>query len=376
MIVVWAKENYSNPASEYTNRVEFSFLKKDQELILNIHLKNISELDAGIYTCYMQLNDEEMETVELIVTGGPYSITLRPNESIIYEFDALNITCVADCYLSCWFQWIKHDKHEIPELIVSDSATMQLLNATRDKAGNYSCIATNTVTNTTLSENITLNIIYGPNYVNFSDSRMTNSAVREKFTIVNCSADCYPLCEYSLTVPGQETIYSKETLHNVTENGTYTCTAINPATGKSSETRILTISYELDKLSTPFLTNILLGTALFFTCFIGGLIMYKSRKGLCRPSSIVSSPASCGPPGIDHGIRKDFEMVHANIDQINKYWTIGQDNTGRLHTVIDDSGASEDPRVGLRCTIMQNMTPDDLDEIRPQADDDTYIHPV
>ncbi|KAK3578652.1 hypothetical protein CHS0354_002954 [Potamilus streckersoni] len=69
MIVIWAKENYFNPEPEYMNRMDFSILKKDRELVLNIRLKNISELDAGVYTCYMQLHDEEMETVKLIVTG-------------------------------------------------------------------------------------------------------------------------------------------------------------------------------------------------------------------------------------------------------------------------------------------------------------------
>ncbi|KAK3578653.1 hypothetical protein CHS0354_002955 [Potamilus streckersoni] len=85
----------------------------------------------------------------------------------------------------------------------------------------------------------------GPNDINFNEARMKNNPITDQITIVNCSADCYPRCEYSITVPGKEIVYSKETLHNVTENGNYTCRAINPATGKSSETRILTISYEL-----------------------------------------------------------------------------------------------------------------------------------
>ncbi|KAK3578654.1 hypothetical protein CHS0354_002956 [Potamilus streckersoni] len=103
----------------------------------------------------------------------------------------------------------------------------------------------------------------------------------------------------------------------------------------------------------------------------------KIKLILCKSNSIISTSSDYGPPGIDHGINKDFEMVHANIDQISRYWTIGEDNTGRLHTVIDDTGASRNPSFGLRCcTIMQNMPPENLDEIRPQSNDDTYIHPV
>ncbi|KAK3580181.1 hypothetical protein CHS0354_001314 [Potamilus streckersoni] len=68
MIKLWPEKNHLNPTPKYKDRLDFSFVKQDRELKMNLFLKDISYLDEGLYTSYIQLHRKWIETVKVIVT--------------------------------------------------------------------------------------------------------------------------------------------------------------------------------------------------------------------------------------------------------------------------------------------------------------------
>ncbi|KAK3580182.1 hypothetical protein CHS0354_001315 [Potamilus streckersoni] len=76
IIKLWPEKKVSNPAPEYIDRLDFSFVKQGRDLRLNLLLKDISSLDEGLYRSYIQLHRKEIETVKVIVTGKMIPITL------------------------------------------------------------------------------------------------------------------------------------------------------------------------------------------------------------------------------------------------------------------------------------------------------------
>ncbi|KAK3580179.1 hypothetical protein CHS0354_001312 [Potamilus streckersoni] len=237
-----------------------------------MQILNITRNDAGNYSCVatntvtnttvvdsitlevictcIKLSNVATVSLNNIVTfsDGPDNMNFFGNETPIYEHGATTIACVIDCSIFCSFQWIKHGDHNISEMVVSDVAVLQIANTTRKDAGIYSCIATNTVTNKTVFDNITLEVIYGPNLVYFNEVKKENHSNIAQIKTVKCFADCYPPCEYSFIGPGVDIVNSKDYMYNVTDKGTYVCRAVNPNTGKASGAILLTISHETGQI--------------------------------------------------------------------------------------------------------------------------------
>ncbi|XP_033759164.1 uncharacterized protein LOC117341426 [Pecten maximus] len=163
----------------------------------------------------------------LNVADGPgTSIALSPPDTTYTrtEGDTLpDITCTSDCRPGCTFVWTRPDNTNF-----TVSPVLSLGQLDRSEHGTYRCTARNIVEESTIITSVTVQ--YGPGDSIVFDPPQDSVDIIENQTIsdVRCSADCRPVCIYTLSRSGTD--YTNPlSLSVATRNnaGQYTCTARN-----------------------------------------------------------------------------------------------------------------------------------------------------
>ena len=90
----------------------------------------------------------------LFILDGPDSIQLLPNMSlyVLKEASPLNMTCLADCFPTCTYDWVKQESMAS----ITTNQHMSIENTTRDHSGIYECTAINEELNQSTSINLTV----------------------------------------------------------------------------------------------------------------------------------------------------------------------------------------------------------------------------
>ncbi|XP_071173997.1 neural cell adhesion molecule 2-like isoform X2 [Mytilus edulis] len=202
------------------------------------------------------------ETFYCDVNGDMNSTTLRPAVSpsstefkITQGNTVENITCSAECWPICTFQWIGQNyKNEGAELLLE--------NITISQSGRYRCKAKNSL-RTESSKYITMDVLYAPETVVLSPSkeiytRTEGSSIRS----ITCSADCNPVCNITWMYPDKRTLprsYIYEYSLEKTHDGEYTCKAFNEIGYKEKSVTVI-VNYapfdvQLSPNSTSFIVE-------------------------------------------------------------------------------------------------------------------------
>ncbi|KAK3580183.1 hypothetical protein CHS0354_001316 [Potamilus streckersoni] len=101
-----------------------------------------------------------------------------------------------------------------------------------------------------------------------------------------------------------------------------------------------------------------------------------AKHFMCRiQSSNLSSNAKVSLPAVDLG--NELEIVHIDIDPVSRYWTIGENSAGDLHSMMCETADSGSPSVGTTsCLVYQNKPLENLEEISLQSVEDAYLNPI
>ncbi|XP_063442593.1 carcinoembryonic antigen-related cell adhesion molecule 5-like [Mytilus trossulus] len=185
------------------------------------------------------------------VTVSPSSTEYKITQGGTVE----NVTCSAVCWPICTFQWIGQNYK-------NDGAELILKNITISQSGRYQCQANNSI-RTDSSKYITIKVLYAPKTVDISPSTEIYTRTEGgSISMIICSADCNPVCNYTWTYPDNRTHatsyfyeYSLERKHH----GEYKCTATNEIGFKEKSFTVI-VNYapfdvQLSQNSTSFIVE-------------------------------------------------------------------------------------------------------------------------
>ncbi|XP_056009554.1 hemicentin-2-like [Ostrea edulis] len=221
--ITWSWTKTGNPAVSHTSQ--------------NNTIPNIQKGQRGTYQCTAtnSIGTSLPVTVQVDVQYKPIVHLNSSNPYHVTEHrDAVMICSVIDANPSTGITWTW--KKTSNSVILSREATYTIHRITRDKAGNYSCAANNSI-GTSNPVTVQVDVQYGPDDVRFTpDITTINKTENQTVNPINCSAVCNPACTYNWT--GVSTINSGKLDLGVLkrdEKGTYSCSAGNSITSTSKD---------------------------------------------------------------------------------------------------------------------------------------------
>ncbi|EDV24851.1 uncharacterized protein TRIADDRAFT_12078, partial [Trichoplax adhaerens] len=125
----------------------------------NLYLTNLTPQDAGNYTCYSEnIAGNTSSLVGILIIYTKPVITRSPKSLMITEGSSINLTCQATSNPAPAFVWQKNKQILDSKMFSSsiNTSILMLSSVTKEITGNYSCIATNFVGNTTSNDAVVI----------------------------------------------------------------------------------------------------------------------------------------------------------------------------------------------------------------------------
>ncbi|KAL3860882.1 hypothetical protein ACJMK2_006978 [Sinanodonta woodiana] len=226
---------------------------------------NLTRKDNGDqFTCQAFEDQRRLSTESIAfflnVLYGPDNAQVNPSGILnVTEGGNMNLTCTAECNPPCsTYHWSKDSL----QTIVGSSQSYWVPEVRRNQSGIYSCTVTNTNISRIATSQIIVSVNYGPDDGSITVStNQTLESVEFSPLSVNCSAVCYPSCQYRWTGPGNYS-YGNTGMLSIpqimrNQTGVFTCTATNPEIINKSATATISVNvlYGPDDGSTTLTPN-------------------------------------------------------------------------------------------------------------------------
>ncbi|XP_041372462.1 carcinoembryonic antigen-related cell adhesion molecule 1-like [Gigantopelta aegis] len=102
-----------------------------------LEIAQIKSQDAADWSC--RLFGSKMSVLYLKISSGPNNVTFNPlPPTDVKEGGSVKVNCIADCVPPCFYSWTWGKE------IIRSTSLLALENIKQDKAGAYTCTATNT----------------------------------------------------------------------------------------------------------------------------------------------------------------------------------------------------------------------------------------
>ncbi|XP_064173084.1 carcinoembryonic antigen-related cell adhesion molecule 1 [Anguilla rostrata] len=225
----------SKPAADYLWAFEGTLLQnRGPELRLN----NVHQNQSGNYSCWAHNSVTlrySSRTTLITVVAPITSVLVNSNGGLPIDEKPFTLVCKVNEKADL-IQWLRNGLRLLADnrtALSADNSSVTFTPVQRSDDGSYQCVAHNAVSNGT-SPGFQLLVNYGPEQpvITGPDVAKTGSSVT--FT---CSASSLPTSQYSWyfngtrVTNGSEYVTAPLTLAN---QGTYTCEAFNPVTGRNS----------------------------------------------------------------------------------------------------------------------------------------------
>ncbi|XP_070767912.1 hemicentin-1-like [Enoplosus armatus] len=205
-----------------------------------LSLMNIQEGQSGNYICQAFNNKtkryETSQPAAVTVLAPVSNVVVTSNNTHLLEFSSsVRLSCSSSgSYLS--FLWL-NGSSEVTDgdrvQLADGGSTLTVFNVTRYDQGPFRCNVSNGVSSE-ISQPVNLFIQYGPDNVAIKGPESIHVG---DFTMLYCSTVSVPSATFTWLFNGQpttfhEAVYIIPSIRS-SDRGTYTCTAVNTATGKS-----------------------------------------------------------------------------------------------------------------------------------------------
>ncbi|KAK3575812.1 hypothetical protein CHS0354_018283 [Potamilus streckersoni] len=236
------------------------YLKYNQTLIID----SVGKIYTDNYTCTVSNGitgrSQSLHTTLVVIYGpasGQVMLSTSDSNQTVEDGTMLNITCSADCYPLCSFIWTGPQGF-------SQSGTHLSRVVDRNKGGNYICTASNQDNlQKSATASVRIIVMYGPgSSVNLGSNPPTSVNLHQRAPDINCSATCYPPCDYRWyhyrTMYSSGATLSLGVIEKKTSGGNYTCEAYNRFLGLDRSSSIsvnITIYYGAEIVSLSVLDS-------------------------------------------------------------------------------------------------------------------------
>ncbi|GFO37963.1 opioid-binding protein/cell adhesion molecule [Plakobranchus ocellatus] len=158
----------------------------------NLHIRNVSLTDAGIYRCQINTRPVGTKRVELVVHEPPTIIDhTKPSDIERPEGETVELFCNASGTPPPLITWYRLNKNNDKgrELVGQAGEVLMIRNISRICADTYECVADNKVP-PAISHHFKITIQYAPE-INLPNSRL--GQYMGKDTILECEVKAFPL---------------------------------------------------------------------------------------------------------------------------------------------------------------------------------------
>nr|XP_019948710.1 PREDICTED: carcinoembryonic antigen-related cell adhesion molecule 5-like [Paralichthys olivaceus] len=207
-----------------------------------LQLVKIEQSHSGKYSCHafnsktLRYKSSDPAVVSILVPVSNITVTQSSSSTDLLEFHSSASLSCSSSGTSLSFLWLNGSS----EVTASDrvqltdaNSTLTIFNVTRYDQGPFRCNVSNGVTSE-ISQSVKLIIQYGPDNVNIVGPTSTHAGV---ITMLYCSTVSVPPAKFTWLFHGkptavQEAVYVIQS-SQISDGGTYTCTAENTVTGQS-----------------------------------------------------------------------------------------------------------------------------------------------
>ncbi|KAE8289014.1 Carcinoembryonic antigen-related cell adhesion molecule 5 Carcinoembryonic antigen [Larimichthys crocea] len=205
-----------------------------------LSLTNIQINQSGIYHCQAFNNKtmgyEASKPAAIFVQAPVFDVEMTLNNTYLLEFSSsIRLSCSSDGS-SLSFFWL-NGSSEVTEndrvQLTDGNSTLTIINVTRHDQGPFRCNVSNGISSE-MSQPVNLFVQYGPDNVSIKGPKSVHVG---DFTMLYCSTMSVPSAIFTWNFNAKptsfnEAVYVLPSVRN-SDNGTYTCTAVNAVTGQS-----------------------------------------------------------------------------------------------------------------------------------------------
>ncbi|KAL1006152.1 hypothetical protein UPYG_G00068510 [Umbra pygmaea] len=260
-----------------------------------LRINNVEVYDNHVYMCQSQTEAGRVEGRAKVFVLEKLKFTPTPQSSQCLELDKeSSVPCSAKGRETPGIQWTKADGSELPEYVVQTAGVLHFSKVTRDDAGNYTCIASNSLQGQ-ITAPVQLTVAV---YITFNRKPEKTSIYKGQSTILHCQAtgDPQPVIQWKKKDKFLESRKSRfQTMPNgslvirdasTEDSGIYTCIAGNSCNigHTSAELNVLDKfvprSDEEEKAPYKMIQTIGLsvGAAVAYIIIVLGLMFYCKKR--------------------------------------------------------------------------------------------------
>ncbi|KAM6936744.1 cell adhesion molecule CEACAM6-like [Lycodopsis pacificus] len=275
-IITSSDEEITGPP--YTDRI--TFFRSSGSL----ELWNLTDSDSGEYSIFIIANGAAMQNgkCRLVIQAPVSNAVVTISSTDMVEFSSVSLSCSASSGSFLWLNSSSEVKESESVQLTDGGGTLTIINVTRYDRGPFRCSVSNGATIET-SQPVNLFIQFGPDNTAIKAPKTVRVG---DFTMLYCSTMSVPAPTFSWLYDGkptsmQESVYIIPSIRSF-DGGTYTCTAVNAATGLNQ-----TVSHKLTvadfsncdcSVAAGRATIITFGCLLIIAIACGTIVYCKTRR--------------------------------------------------------------------------------------------------
>ncbi|XP_067656240.1 uncharacterized protein [Haliotis asinina] len=303
----------------------------EERKLVSLKFHSVDVQDAGVYNLNTHNSDVSPGTQLLIVLRKPSKPNITTTVADPVSGDPVNLTCSTtsrslptDQSLNTSYTWRRNNRSvdsRVDNRVQVDGQFLTVDHVTKEDKGVYSCQSGEEGLLSDWSQGYTLNVLYGPDQIQFDGTRDKLQVEEGKPVTVRCSADCNPACSVTwwdtsrqVVITGHREAVLSIPVVDVSVSGQYTC-HVNNSHGSASRNLILeVITRELNESGVVSMVPVAAVCLVLIVVIAVVVIVLVCRKHRLRGRGYILNRivTYTRDPGADGGYQEIEETGYAD----------------------------------------------------------------
>ncbi|XP_046562228.1 hemicentin-2-like [Haliotis rubra] len=301
-----------NTHTENGTRIQLSLnTSLEGRNLVSLTFRSVDVQDAGVYSIGTHSSDLSRETQLLIVLQKPSEPSISTTVADPVSGDPVNLTCsttsrslpldrsLYQYTLNTSYTWRRNNRsvdRSVDDRVHVAGQFLAIDHVTKEDKGVYTCQSGEEGLLSDWSQGYTLNVLYGPDKIQFDDTSDKLEVEEGKPAAVRCSTDCNPACTVTWWNVSRQTVITGQgeavlsiPAVDVSVSGLFTC-HVNNSHGSASRNLTLDIQLGAALNHSSLQSKSQLANVPFeFIFFLDGLEPRPSTVGVAVPVAVVPS---------------------------------------------------------------------------------------